>query len=184
MTVRSSLLPTMPLIALLTACGASPAPAANSGMTSAPGGAADPAFAAANAAPDAKAVESVEGPLGQGLKETSAWFAPGMASDGSGFLATLDDKGRAKAAVMLHAGKCYVIVGFSQDGKIVDFDLRLWKTAQGSAPSLVAEDSDDDTTPTVGKPPICPDADTAYLVELYADKGKGDAAVQLYSTWR
>ena len=175
----------LPLLALAAACGASPASVpATPGTAGVSGGVIDPAFATASAAPAAKSVAVVDGPLGQGLKETSAWFAAGMAPEGSAFLATLGDAGRAKVDMTMHAGKCYVVVGFSQDGKVTDFDLRLWKTAKGGAPSLVAEDADDDTTPTVGKPPMCPDADTTYLLELFAEKGKGDVAVQLYSKAR
>jgi hypothetical protein len=172
-------------LASLAACGGGtpePTTPATTGG-GAPEGAANPAYAAASAAPLAR-TGAADAALAQGLKETSAWFAPGMVTDGSAYLATLDEHGHAKADVALHPGKCYVIVGFSQDGKVADFDLRLWKTARGAAPALVAEDADDDTTPTVGKPPICPDGEATYLLELVADKGKGDVAVQVYSKAR
>ncbi len=180
----------LPSMVLLAACaGGAPPPPPVPGTTSAPpgmtvGGPSDAAFAIASAAPAARTSAAPAAVLAQGLKETSAWFASGMTAEGPAFTATLDAKGRAKAEVTLHAGTCYVIVGFSPDGKVADFDIRLWKTAKGSAPSLVAEDGDDDTTPTIGKPPICPDPDTPYLLELHADRGSGDVAVQLYAKAR
>lgn len=167
------------LVAALAGCGGgTPEPIPQTG-----GVASNPAFAAASAAPPARSGAAADA-LARGLKETSAWFASGMVTDGSAYLATLEEHGHAKADVTLHPGKCYVIVGFSQDDKVADFDLRLWKTTRGAAPALVAEDADDDTTPTVGKPPICPDGEAEYLLELVADKGKGDVAVQVYSKAR
>jgi hypothetical protein len=141
----------------------------------------DPAFATVSSAPEAQVSSTVPPALAGGLAETAAWFAPGMTADGPAFTASLGEKGHARAAVTLHAGKCYAVVGFSPQGQVTDFDLRLWKT---SPPAILAEDDDDDTTPTIGKPPICPEADTSYVLDLYADKGKGDVVVQGYSKAR
>ncbi len=138
----------------------------------------DPGFVAASGAPAARVVASYDGPLAQGLKETSAWFAPGMTAEGPTYTATLAEKGHAKTDVTLRGGRCYVVVGFSRDGQVIDFDLRVWRVPKGT---LLGEDFDDDTTPTIGKPPICLDTDAPVLVELFADKGKGDVAVQVYS---
>ena len=110
----------LPLLALAAACGASPASVpATPGTAGVSGGVIDPAFATASAAPAAKSVAVVDGPLGQGLKETSAWFAAGMAPEGSAFLATLGDAGRAKVDMTMHAGKCYVVVGFAKLGTVI-----------------------------------------------------------------
>jgi hypothetical protein len=138
----------------------------------------DPAFQKLQTAPAAK-VGTADGALAAGLKEVAAWFAAGMTADGPAYTASLEQGGNAKAAFTLKAGKCYVLVGYATQGGVQDFDLHIWKTRP--APTLVADDDDDDNSPTVGKPPICPEADTGYVAEMFAEKGKGDAALQLYS---
>lgn len=111
------------------------------------------------------------------LVDTAAWFAAGLSADGPYYKATLAEKGIAHVEMTLKAGKCYVLVGFAKLGTIVDYDLAILK-ASGEK---VAEDDDDDASPTIGKPPMCPTEDTTYTVELKSDKGAGDAVVQLFS---
>lgn len=111
------------------------------------------------------------------LVDTAAWFAAGLAPDGPYYKATLAEKGMAHVDITLKAGKCYVLVGFAKLGTIVDYDLAILKPTG----EKVAEDDDDDASPTIGKPPMCPTEDTTYLVELKSDKGAGDAVVQLFS---
>ncbi len=113
----------------------------------------------------------------RGLVDTAAWFASGLAADGPYFKATLAEKGLAHADITLKTGKCYVLVGYAKLGTIVDMDLALLK-ASGEK---VAEDDDDDATPTIGKPQLCPAVDTTYTVEMKADKGAGDGVMQLFS---
>lgn len=109
------------------------------------------------------------------LVDTAAGL--GIAPDGPYYKATLTEKGIAHTDVTLKAGKCYVIVGFAKLATIIDYDLALLKTTG----EKVSEDDDDDATPVLSKPPICPTEDTVYAIEMKADKGAGDAVVQLFS---
>lgn len=113
----------------------------------------------------------------RGLVDTAAWFAAGLSADGPYYKATLAERGIAHVDITLKAGKCYVLVGFAKLGTIVDYDLAILKTTG----EKVAEDDDDDASPTIGKPPMCPTEDTTYTVEIKSDKGTGDAVVQLFS---
>ena len=53
----------------------------------------------------------------------------------------------------------------------------MWKPTG----ELAFADDDDDSTPTIGKPPICPTDDTTYTVDMSADHGAGDAAFEVFS---
>jgi hypothetical protein len=134
-------------------------------------------FDAAKATPLAAAGGAQDDKLGHGLVDTAAWLDKDLKPEGSYVHATLAEKGKAHVDVTLKAGKCYAFIGFANLATIVDYDLTVMK-----APGvIVATDDDDDSTPTIGKQLTCPTEDTAYTVELMADKGAGDAAFQLFS---
>jgi hypothetical protein len=72
-----------------------------------------------------------------------------------------------------------VVVGFSQ--KIKDLDLHLLL-----APGILSgQDTTDDNKPVIGRSPdwMCPTANASitYKLDIFADDGTGDMAVQLYS---
>jgi hypothetical protein len=168
-----------------TAPASSAAPSATtaSTATSATGPALDPAakarMDAVKGSPLAVPVASTnkDDMLERGLIDTAAWFSKGLSADGPYYKATLAERGIAHVDLTLKAGKCYVLVGFAKLGTIVDYDLAIFKTTG----EKVAEDDDDDASPTIGKPPMCPTEDTTYIVEIKSDKGAGDAVVQLFS---
>jgi len=113
----------------------------------------------------------------RGLVDTAAWGGTGWVPEGPYYKTALAEKGLAHVDVTMKGGKCYEVIGYAKLGSIVDYDIAVLK-ATGEA---VAQDDDDDATPTVGKPPICPTADTTYSLELKSDKGAGDVVVQLFS---
>ena len=81
--------------------------------------------------------------------------------------------------VTLKPGKCYAVVGFSS--KVKDLDLYLLV-----APGILSgQDTTDDNAPVIGRAPdwMCPVAKTPirYTLDIVADQGSGDVAVQLYS---
>jgi hypothetical protein len=143
-----------------------------------PGDAAGKArFDGAKASPLATTGGGQDDKLGHGLVDTAAWLDKDLKPEGSYVKATLAEKGKAHVDVTLKAGKCYAFIGFANLATIVDYDLTVLK-----APGvIVAQDDDDDSTPTIGKQLVCPTEDTAYTVEMLADKGAGDAAFQVFS---
>jgi hypothetical protein len=139
-------------------------------------------FDASSAAPAATAKDSGikgSGPLSKGIRELAKAQAPGMEPEGPMQTGTLKEKGHLHADVTLSQGKCYALVGFSPTVKDLDVHLLL-------PPGILsAQDTTDDNKPVVGKAPdaLCPSASTAitYKVDIFADQGAGDVAVQLYS---
>jgi hypothetical protein len=117
--------------------------------------------------------------VAKGVRELAAKQAAGMTPEGPLHTATLKEKGHVHADVTLSQGKCYALVGFSPTVK--DLDVHLFVPPG----ILSAQDTTDDNKPVVGKEPdaLCPAAATAitYKVDVFADKGAGDVAVQLYS---
>ena len=85
--------------------------------------------------------------------------------------------------VTLAAGKCYSVVGYSPAGAVKDLDLHL--LAPPFYNILSGEDTTDDNTPVIGKGPnaMCPviPVPIPYKVDIFAQKGGGPVAVQLYS---
>lgn len=118
-------------------------------------------------------------PVAKGVRDLAAKQAAGMAPDGPLHTATLKEKGHVHADVTLSQGKCYALVGFSPTVK--DLDVHLFVPPG----ILSAQDTTDDNKPVVGKAPdaLCPASATAvtYKVDVFADQGAGDVAVQLYS---
>jgi len=139
-------------------------------------------FDAANAAPAAtlKAGGATgTDPLAKGIREAAKTAVPGMDPDGPLAMGSLKEKGHLQTEVTLKPGRCYAIVGFSQ--KVKDLDLHLLLP-----PGILSgQDTTDDTTPVIGRGPdwMCPATSTAitYKLDIFADDGAGDVAVQLYS---
>jgi hypothetical protein len=139
-------------------------------------------FDAASASPEATTkTGGVSGgsPLAKGIRELAKQQATGMTPEGPLHTGTLKEKGHLHTDVTLSQGKCYALVGFSTTVKDLDVHLLL-------PPGILsAQDTTDDNKPVVGKAPdaLCPAASTAitYKVDIFADQGAGDVAVQLYS---
>jgi len=134
-------------------------------ISSAPAAKADPKGAAAA---DANAKK---------IRELAKQFAPNMTADGPMFRATLKENERVQADVTLKTGTCYAIVGYGD--KVKDLDLRLM-LAPGV---LTAQDTTDDMSPVLGRAPdpFCPSSELTYKLDIFAEKGGGDVAVQVYS---
>jgi len=139
-------------------------------------------FDAANSAPAATLKAggaSGADALSKGVRETAKSAAPGLNPDGPLAMGSLKEKQHLQTDVTLKPGKCYAVVGYSQ--KIKDLDLHLLL-----APGILSgQDTTDDNKPVIGRGPdwMCPAAGTAitYKLDIFADDGAGDIAVQLYS---
>jgi hypothetical protein len=141
-------------------------------------------YAAAASAATASAQPGASGdPLDAGLKDLASKQAAGMAPDGPAVRGTLQQGGHLEMLITLQAGKCYSILGFSPSTGVKDLDLHLLSPPLYNI--LSGEDTTDDNLPVVGKPPtpMCPavGVNIPYKVDIYADKGGGPVAVQLYS---
>jgi hypothetical protein len=117
--------------------------------------------------------------LAKGLADASKKLTPGMQPDGPMAMGSLKEKGHLQTDITLQPGKCYSIVGFSK--KVKDLDLYLLLPPG----VLSGQDLTDDNKPIIGgaPQPMCPVAATAvtYKLDIFADSGGGDVAVQLYS---
>ena len=139
-------------------------------------------FDALTAAPaaklDTKGAAGARDALGRKLQALAKKVAPGMAPEGPLARATLKEGERAQMDVTLQQGKCYAIIGTSE--KVKDLDLHLMVP-----PGVMsAQDTTDDESPVIGKPPtpFCEEsASASYKLGMYAEKGAGDVAVQVYS---
>jgi hypothetical protein len=118
-------------------------------------------------------------PLAKGIRDAAKKLVAGMQPDGPLAMGSIKEKQHLQTDVTLAPGKCYSIVGFSK--KVKDLDLYLF-LAPGF---LSAQDLTDDNKPIIGGPPqpLCPDKDKAitYKLDILADSGGGDVAVQLFS---
>jgi hypothetical protein len=102
-----------------------------------------------------------------------------MAAEGPLAMGSLKEKQHLQTDITLNPGKCYAVVGFSQ--KVKDLDLHLLLP-----PGILSgQDLTDDNKPVIGRTPdaMCPVAATpvTYKLDIFADQGAGDVAVQLYS---
>jgi hypothetical protein len=139
-------------------------------------------FDAAKAAPKAATKPNgAAGPgaIAKGLRAFAKTAAAGMKADGPLITSKLEEKKNVQTEITLKPGKCYAIVGYS--AKVTDLDLYLLLP-----PGILSgQDLTDDSTPVIGKAPepMCPVAKSAvkYTLDIVADQGAGDVAVQLYS---
>ncbi|HEY8040241.1 MAG TPA: hypothetical protein VIF15_10635 [Polyangiaceae bacterium] len=139
-------------------------------------------FQAASAAPPATLkANGVTGgdPLAKGVRDAAKRLPAGMQPDGPMAMGSIKEKQHLQADITLQPGKCYSIVGYSK--KVKDLDLYLLLPPG----VLSGQDLTDDSRPVIGGPPqpMCPASSTAitYKLDIYADAGAGDVAVQLYS---
>lgn len=139
-------------------------------------------FDAATAAPAATLKQDgAKGgdPLAKGIRDAAKKLPPGMQPEGPLAMGSLKEKQHLQTDVTLAPGKCYSIVGFSK--KVKDLDLYLLLP-----PGLLSgQDLTDDNKPIIGGPPqpMCPVSPQAvtYKLDIFADSGGGDVAVQLFS---
>ena len=118
-------------------------------------------------------------PLAKGIRDVAMKLPPGMKPDGPLATGNLKEKQHLQTDLTLQPGKCYSIVGFSK--KVKDLDLYLFVP-----PGILSgQDLSDDNKPVVGGPPqpMCPVGSNAitYKLDIFADSGSGDVAVQLFS---
>jgi len=118
--------------------------------------------------------------LAKGIRDLAKKAASGMEPDGPLATGKMKEKQHLQTDVTLQQGKCYTLVGYSD--KVKDLDLYL--LAPGVS-GISGQDTTDDNKPVIGGPPtpMCPERTTAitYKVDVVADSGEGDVAVQLYS---
>jgi hypothetical protein len=117
--------------------------------------------------------------LAKGIREASKKLPAGMQPEGPLAMGSLKEKQHLQTDVTLAPGKCYSIVGFSK--KVKDLDLYLLLP-----PGLLSgQDLTDDNKPIIGGPPqpMCPVSaqSVTYKLDIFADSGAGDVAVQLFS---
>ena len=112
---------------------------------------------------------------GQWGRPPEAWYLP----DGPLAMGSIKEKQHLQTDVTLAPGKCYSIVGYSK--KVKDLDLYLLLPPG----VLSGQDLTDDNKPVIGGPPqpMCPVSATSvtYKLDIFADAGSGDVAVQLFS---
>lgn len=117
--------------------------------------------------------------LGKGVRDAAKKLPAGMQPEGPLAMGSLKEKGHLQTDITLTPGKCYSIVGFSK--KVKDLDLYLFVPPG----VLSGQDLTDDNKPIIGgaPQPMCPVATTAvtYKLDIFADSGGGDVAVQLFS---
>jgi hypothetical protein len=140
-------------------------------------------YAAANAAANVSTGPATGDAAEAGLKALAAKEARGMQPDGPVGKGTLQQGGHLEMMVTLVPGKCYSILGYSPVPGVKDLDLHL--LAPPDYNILSGEDTTDDNTPIVAKAtnPMCPvvAVPIPYKVDIFAEKGAGPIAVQLYS---
>jgi hypothetical protein len=139
-------------------------------------------FDAAKSAPKAVAKPNGvagAGPLAAGVRGLAKTAAPGMKADGPLVTGKLEEKKNARTEITLKPGRCYTLVGYS--AKVTDLDLYLLLPPG----VLSGQDTTDDNKPVIGKAPdaMCPAFKSAvkYTLDIVADQGGGEFAVQLYS---
>jgi hypothetical protein len=118
-----------------------------------------------------------------GLKAQAMRVAPGMQPDGQELKQQLNEGQHAVMMVTLQAGKCYTVVGFSPLGGVKDLDLNM--LAPPLYMTLAGQDLTHNNTPTIGAAPspMCPVImfPLQYKLDVFAQSGSGQVAVQLFS---
>jgi hypothetical protein len=118
-----------------------------------------------------------------GLKAQAMRVAPGMQPEGQELKQQLNEGQHAVIMVTLQAGKCYTVVGFSPLGGVKDLDLNM--LAPPLYMTLAGQDLTHNNTPTIGAAPspMCPVImfPLQYKLDVFAQSGSGQVAVQLFS---
>jgi hypothetical protein len=127
---------------------------------------------------------SLTGDLAEaGLKAQAMRVAPGMKPEGDELKQTLTEGQHAVMMISMQAGKCYAILGFSPAGGVKNLDLNM--LAPPLYLWLAGQDLTHNNTPTIGAAPapMCPGISTPvqYKLDVFAQAGSGEVAVQLYS---
>lgn len=139
-------------------------------------------FDAMNAAPPAKLKDDglkKSDAVAKGIKDASKKLPAGMKPEGPLAVGNVPEKQHLRTDITLAPGKCYSILGFSPTVKDLDLYLLL-------PPGILSgQDLTDDNKPIIGGPPspMCPVSQTSvtYKLDIFADHGGGDVAVQLFS---
>ncbi len=117
--------------------------------------------------------------LAKGVRDSAKKLTAGMQPEGPLAMGSLKEKQHLQTDITLQPGKCYSIIGFSR--KVKDLDLYLLLPPG----ILSAQDLTDDNKPVIGGPPqpMCPVSSQpiTYKLDIFADSGGGDVAVQLFS---
>lgn len=120
-------------------------------------------------------------PAEAGLRAAAAKYAPGMSPDGQIAKGTLAEGGHVGFVINMEPTKCYAVVAYGAG--LVDLDVNL--LAPPLYNFLAGQDGMAGPTAVIGASPrpMCPILPIAvpYKVDLYAKKGGGAVAAQLYS---
>jgi hypothetical protein len=118
-----------------------------------------------------------------GLRAYALKSAPGMQPDGDELKQTLNEGQHAVMMITMQAGKCYTVVGYSAPGAVADVDLNM--LAPPLYMTLAGQDLTHNNTPTIGggSGAMCPVIafPLQYKLDVFARKGSGVVAVQLFS---
>lgn len=124
---------------------------------------------------------AVGDPAEAGLRLAAAKYAPGMSPDGQVAKGNLAEGGHVGFVVNMDPSKCYTVVAFGAG--VVDLDVNL--LAPPLYNILAGQDGMAGPTAVIGAAPkpMCPLIPIAvpYKIDLFAKKGGGAVAAQVYS---
>lgn len=116
-----------------------------------------------------------------GLRAAAAQYAPGMKPEGEVAKANLTETGHASFTASLDPSKCYAIVAYGSG--LADLDVNLLMPPFYNL--LAGQDGMTGGTAVIGASPafICPlvALPVPYKIDLFAKKGGGPIAAQVYS---
>jgi hypothetical protein len=139
------------------------------------------AAAAAGSALLGPAAAGLADPAEAGLRAAAAQYAPGMTPDGQIAKGTLSEGGHIGFVVNMDPSRCYAIVAYGAG--LADLDVSL--LAPPFYAVLAGQDGMAGPAAVIGAAPraMCPVIPVAvpYKIDLYAKRGGGQVAAQLYS---
>lgn len=116
-----------------------------------------------------------------GLRAAGAQYAPGLTPEGNVAKATLMEGGHASFSASLDPSKCYAIVAYGSG--VTDVDVNLLVPPFYNL--LAGQDGMTGAVAVIGASPsfVCPlvALPVPYKIDLYAKRGSGPVAAQLYS---
>lgn len=119
-------------------------------------------------------------PAELGVRTAASRYAAGMTPEGDMARGNLAEGGHVGFVFQMDPTRCYVIVGYGAG--VADLDLNL--LAPPFYNLLAAQDGMAGPTAAIGVPkPMCPIAPIAvpYKIDIFAKKGGGPVAAQVYS---